>query len=82
MPEDPVPRVSPEEGTHVATEQERQEEGEAPPHPGLESFCREEEAKGERGAQCLRASPATLRWAWQTHTGRHAHTHMHEHTHA
>lgn len=26
----------------VATEQERQEEGEAPPHPGLESFCGEE----------------------------------------
>lgn len=26
----------------MATEEERQEEGEAPPHPGLEPFCREE----------------------------------------
>lgn len=45
----PFPGVSPEQGvhtnsprTHVATEQKRQKEGEAPPHPGLEAFCGEE----------------------------------------
>lgn len=31
--------------THMAAEEERQEEGEAPPHPGLEPFCREEVRK-------------------------------------
>lgn len=29
-------------GTHMATEQEGQKEGEASPHPGLKSFCGEE----------------------------------------
>lgn len=31
----------------MAAEEERQEEGEAPPHPGLEPFCGEEERERE-----------------------------------
>lgn len=45
----------------MAAEEERQEEGEAPPHPGLEPFCGEEERERESTCcTCLKKKPHGL----------------------